>query len=216
MAVIGAAGRIGSRIVAEALDRGHEVTSVVRDKARIDDGRPVQVAEADVFAPDAVAAAVAGADVVVNAAGHAAQLDDADFYVRAARSVVAALRTLDGPPRLIVVGGFGSLRAPDGQQYADRPGLPSEAAPEIVGQRDALTYYRGVEDLNWTYVSPPPGGIAPGERTGGYAVARDTIGDRAPAATLISMEDYAVAVLDEAERPAHRRECIVAMQGGDS
>jgi hypothetical protein len=211
LAVIGASGRIGSRIVTEAIGRAHEVTAVVRDRSRVD-GRPDRVVEADVFDPGAVAAAVAGADVVVNAAGHAAQLDDADFYTRAARSVVAALRTLDLPPRLIVVGGFGSLRDTAGQQYADRPGLPAHAAPEIVGQRDALTFYRGVHDLRWTYVSPPPGGIAPGERTGTYQLALDTIGDREVTSTLISMEDYAVAVLDEAERAEHPYACVVAMR----
>ncbi|GAA1034212.1 NAD(P)-dependent oxidoreductase [Virgisporangium ochraceum] len=206
LAVIGAAGRIGSRIVTEARGRGHEVTSVVRTGGDAD-----HVVVADVFDPSAVAAAVAGADVVVNAAGHAAQLDDAGFYVRAARSVVAALRTLDPPPRLIVVGGFGSLRDPAGGQYADRPGLPVQAAPEIVGQRDALTYYRDVEDLYWTYVSPPPGGIAPGERTGTFQLARDTIGDREVSSTLVSMEDYAIAVVDEAVHARHPHACVVVM-----
>lgn len=123
LAVIGAAGRIGGRIVAEAVARGHQVTAVVRDRSRIPGG-PHDVAEADVFDPAAVATAVAGADIVVHAAGHAARLDDVGFYTRAARSVVAALRTLDPPPRLIVVGGFGSLRDVTGQQYADRPGRP--------------------------------------------------------------------------------------------
>ena len=213
LAVIGAAGRIGSRIVAEAAGRGHRVTAVVRDPSRLAGnassvvgnassvvGNASRVVAADVFDADAVAAAVSEVDVVVNAAGHAAQLADAGFYTRAAASVVAALRTLTPSPRLIVVGGFGSLLGPDGQQYADRPGLPPQAAPEIVGQRDALTFYRGVGDLQWTYVSPPPGGIAPGERTGSYRLAVDTIGDREPSSTLISMEDYAIAVLDEAER----------------
>jgi putative NADH-flavin reductase len=202
LVVIGAAGRIGSRIVTEARGRGHEVTPVVRV------GGPV---EADVFDPPAVARASAGAYVVVNASGHAAQLDDQGFYTRAARSVVTALRTLDPPPRLIVVGGFGSLRDPAGRQYADGTGLPAQAAPEIVGQRDALTYLRGVEDLDWTYVSPPPGGIAPGERTGTYQLARDTIGDREVASTLVSMEDYAIAVVDEAEHARHPRACVVVM-----
>jgi len=211
VAVIGAAGRIGSRVVGEALGRGHEVTAVVRDRSRVE-GEPDRVAEADVFDPGALAAAVAGVDVVVNAAGHAAQLDDVDFYSRAARSVVAALRTLSPPPRLIIVGGFGSLRDAAGEQYADRPGLPTKAAPEIIGQRDALTYYQGVDDLSWTYMSPPPGGLAPGERTGTYQIARDTIGERDVSSTLISMEDYAIAVLDEAERAEHPHACVVAMR----
>jgi putative NADH-flavin reductase len=212
LAVIGAAGRIGSRIVAEAVGRGHDVTAVVRDRSRVT-GTPSAVAEADVFDPDAVAASVTGADVVVNAAGHAARLDDAGFYTRAAASVVAALRTLAPSPRLIAVGGFGSLVAPDGRQYADSPRLPAQSAPEIVGQRDALTFYRGVADVRWTYLSPPPGGVPPGERTGTYVLAVDTIGDRDPLSTVISMEDYAVAVLDEVERAEHPHTCVVAMGG---
>lgn len=211
LVVIGAAGRIGSRIVTEALGRGHGVTAVVRHRSRLD-GEPDRVVEADVFDPLPVAAAVTGADVVVNAAGHAAQLDDVSFYTRAARSVVSALRTLDPRPRLIVVGGFGSLRDPTGQQYADRPGLPAEAAPEIVGQRDALTYYRSVDDVHWTYVSPPPGGIVPGERTGTFQLARDSIGDRDVSSTLVSMEDYAIAVVDEAERAEHLHACVVVLR----
>lgn len=214
IAVIGAGGRIGSRIVAEAADRGHGVTVVVRDRSKVA-STPHRVVEADVFAPEQVAAAVQGAEVVVSAAGHAAQLDDAGFYVRAIESVVAALRALAEPagvpPRLIAVGGFGSLREPGGGQYADRPNLPPAAAPEIVGQRDALTVLRGVEDLHWTYVSPPPGGITPGERTGTYTLARDTIGDRDLKTTLISMENYAIAVVDEAERAEHRHACVVVM-----
>ncbi|WP_203907748.1 NAD(P)-dependent oxidoreductase [Rhizocola hellebori] len=211
LAVIGAAGRIGSRIVKEALGRGHEVTMVVRNRSGLD-GTADRLVEADVFDSAAVKAAVAGADVVVNAAGHAAKLDDAGFYARAARSVVSALRAFDDPPRLIVVGGFGSVRDGAGGQYADRPNLPANAAPEIVGQREALTYYRTLDDLHWTYVSPPPGGIAPGQRSGKYQLAVDTIGDREAASTLISMEDYAIAVLDEAERAEHPHACVVVMR----
>jgi len=211
LAVIGATGRIGGRVVAEAIGRGHEVTAVVRDPSRVD-GRPDRVVTADVFDPLAVAAAVADAAVVVSAAGHAARLDDTEFYTQAAQSVVTALRTLEPPPRLIVVGGFGSLRESSGRQYADRPGLPAHAAPEIVGQRDALTFYRDIDDLSWTYLSPPPAGVTPGERTGRYHLALDTIGDREVASTLISMEDYAVAVVDEAERADHLHTCVVVMR----
>ena len=71
---------------------------------------------------------------------------------------------------------------------------------------------RGVGDLHWTYLSPPPGGIAPGERTGTYQLALDLIGDRDVASTLISMEDYAVAVLDEAERAEYPHACVVVMR----
>jgi putative NADH-flavin reductase len=219
IAVIGGSGRIGSRIVGEARSREHEVTAVVRDRSRIDpgaggDGR-ISVASADAFEPAAVAAAVADADVVVSAVGHAASLDDQSFYVRAAKSLVEALRSLGGEgKRLIAVGGFGSLEVSPGVQFADRSTLPDKAAPEIKGQRDALSYYRSVQDVCWTYVSPPPGGIRPGERTGSYRLTRDGVFEGEPRESLISMEDFAVAVVDEAERGEHPLTCIaIASQG---
>jgi putative NADH-flavin reductase len=212
-AVLGASGRIGGRIAAEALARGHAVTAVLREGSRMDRGDgQVTVVRADAFDPAAVAGAVAGADVVVNAVGHAASLDDQSFYVRAAQSVVTALRSLDpgSRPRLLVVGGFGSLEATPGTQFADAGGFPDHAAPEIVGQRDALTYYRGVDDVRWTYLSPPPGGIPPGVRTGSYRSAVDRAPSGEPRDSRISMEDFAVAVVDEAEHGRHPFACVSA------
>jgi len=218
-AVVGASGRIGSRVVAEALSRGHAVTAVVRDVSSSDLPRwadrtpgPVKrslsVVGGDVFEPGSVAAAVTGAEIVVSAVGHAASLDDRGYYVRAAGCLVEAVRGLgDGAPRLFVAGGFGSLVAASGTQMADAGGFPDHAAPEIVGQRDALAYLRTVSDVRWTYFAPPPGGIRPGERTGVYRTARDhVIGE--PRDSRVSMEDFAVAMVDEAERGEHPFACL--------
>jgi putative NADH-flavin reductase len=204
VAVIGASGRIGGRIVAEALDRQHAVIAAVRHESSPGDAYE----RADVFDPASVAAVAAGCDVVVSAVGHAARLDDRGYYVRAARSLVEALRGFaDDRPRMLVVGGFGSLEAAPGTQFADAGGFPDDAAPEIVGQRDALTYYRSITDVVWTYLSPPPGGIAPGERTGVYRISRDRV-EGEPGASLISMEDFAVAVVDESERSEYPFACV--------
>ncbi|HET6212206.1 MAG TPA: NAD(P)H-binding protein [Micromonosporaceae bacterium] len=207
--VIGASGRIGGCIMREALRRGHAVTAVVRDGFRGDHGESaLPVVRADVFDPVAVAAVLADCDVLVSAVGHAASLDDQGYYERAARSLVQALRGCGtGAPRLLVVGGFGSLRGETGTQLADAGGYPDHAVPEIVGQRDALTYYRTVTDVRWTYISPPPGGIGPGPRTGGYRTARDGLPGR-PGGLRVSTEDFAVAVLDEAERAEHLFACL--------
>ena len=207
-AVIGASGRIGGRIAREALARGHEVTAVVRESSTVDLGEGPAVVRADAFDPASVAAAVGGCDVVVSAVGHAASRDDPGFYVRAARSYVNALRPLgiDGP-RLLVVGGFGALESAPGVQMADAPGIPDHARPEIGGQRDALAFYRTVTDVRWTYFCPPPGGIRPGERTGAYRSQRDrVIGE--PRDSRISMEDFAVGLVDEAERGEYPYACV--------
>jgi len=207
-AVIGASGRIGGGIAREALARGHSVTAVVRDGATVDLGDAVEVRRADAFDPASLAAAVGGADIVVSAVGHAASLDDQDFYVRVARALVDTLRPLgDKGPRLLQVGGFGALESAPGVQYADSPNLPDHARPEIAGQRDALAHYRSVTDVRWTYLAPPPGGIRAGERSGRYRMERDRItGD--PRDTLISIEDFAVGLVDEAERGEHPHACV--------
>jgi uncharacterized protein len=209
--VIGASGHIGGCIFQEALRRGHATTAAVRDVSTFE-ATPATVVAVDVFGQAALAAAIAGADVVVSAVGHSASLDDHDYYARAARSLIGVLRaagTGTGRPRLLVVGGFGSLQTEPGVQFADSGRVPDHAVPEIVGQRDALTYYRTIEDVQWTYFSPPPGGIWPGERTGTYRTALDTYpGGGKSHETRVTREDFAVAVIDEAERPQHLFACV--------
>jgi putative NADH-flavin reductase len=217
-AVIGASGRLGGCIAREARFRGYAVTAVLRDPSKL--SGPGQRL-ADVFQPATVTAAAADSEVVISAVGHAASLDDAGFYVRAAESLVAALRALGTVrPRLIVVGGFGSLRVASGAQLADVARVPDHARAEVVGQRDALSYYRTVADIRWTYFSPPPGGVPSGTRTGSYQTARDGMTgaepadaepvDAEPAAGSISAEDFAVAVVDEAERGEYVFACVTA------
>lgn len=212
LAVIGASGRIGGCVVREALMREHTVTAMVRDTSAFEssqvDDPSLTVARADVFQPAAISTAAGNAQVVISAAGHAATLDDQDYYVRAAQSLVTAVRALGaGGPRLLVVGGFGGLESASGSQFADQGSFPDDAAPEILGQRDALTYYRTVTDVRWTYISPPPGGIKlDAGRTGTYQSVRDraVTGEKRP----ISTEDFAIAVLDEAERAENLFACI--------
>ncbi|MFI9381443.1 NAD(P)-dependent oxidoreductase [Kutzneria sp. NPDC052558] len=204
LAVIGASGRIGAGVVEEALGRGHAVTAVVRDPSTFDRGTPV--VRGDVFSPKDIAAAVADSDVVVSAIGHAATLDDAGYYARAACSLVEALRST-GSGRLLVVGGFGALLQESGAQFADEPRIPEHARPEIAGQRDALTYLRSVSDVRWTYLCPPPGGIWPGGRGGSYRLGLDRLDGR-PADSRVTLPDFAVAVLDEAEQAAFPFACL--------
>ncbi|NJO12319.1 MAG: NAD(P)-dependent oxidoreductase, partial [Gammaproteobacteria bacterium] len=114
---------------------------------------------------------------------------------------VEALRSLgDTAPRLIVVGGVGSLQDASGALVLER--VPAARKPEHLGQKAALDFYRTVEDVRWTYVSPPAV-IAPGERTGRYRTALDELVRDEQGNSRISMEDYAVALLDEVESPRH-------------
>ncbi|MGY2011109.1 NAD(P)-dependent oxidoreductase [Nocardia gipuzkoensis] len=210
--VFGATGVIGSRVVAEALRRGHRVTAFTRDAGRFPAERGAETwAVADWLDADSIAPAVAGLDVVVSAvnAGHgiADTIANADDFVVGARAMVAAL---DRQPRvrLIAVGGAGSLEVAPGVQLLDTGEeftrtltdvleVPAEYARVVRALRDALDIYR-LSNRHWTYLSPSSGRINPGERTGRFRIGGDQL---LLGGADISAEDVAVALLDEAEQP---------------
>ncbi|MEU0429990.1 NAD(P)H-binding protein [Streptomyces canus] len=218
--VIGATGGIGSRVVTEALDRGHHVTAFSRDATRIDEDRKNVVWKSvDVLDADAVAAVIPGLDVLISGfqPGNAAKdfadtvarsIADPTVYATAAR---ALLKALESHPRtrLIVIGGAGSLEIEPGVVRADSDellhetldeiGLPREYAAAVRGHRDALNVLRTSNRL-WTYFSPAED-IAPGERTGRFRIGGDQPVLDAKGRSRISMEDSAVALVDEAELP---------------
>lgn len=202
IAIFGATGTIGRRILREAVARGHTVTAVVRDPARLEpDG--CTVVTGDVLDPDAVAQAATGQDVLVSAVGGRTGKGHRALIEPAAESLVDALRRLGpGAPRLIAVGGAGSLRTRSGGQVWDAAGLPDEVLDIMHAHGDALDFYRTVRDIRWTNISPAAS-IEPGERTGRYRTALDDLVVDPDGASHISTEDYAVAVLDEIEQPQH-------------
>ncbi|MFF4157043.1 NAD(P)-dependent oxidoreductase [Streptomyces sp. NPDC001678] len=204
IALFGATGTIGSRVLREALDRGHQVTAVVRDPAKLTEQHPnLTVTTGDILDPASVAAAAEGQDVVVSAVGGGDGPGHVATIEPAAKSLVAGLRTLgDKAPRLITVGGAGSLRTPDGKQVWDAEGLPEFLLQIMHAHGDALDFYRTVSDVRWTNVSPAAL-IEPGERSGTYRTALDDLVVDAEGKSRISAEDYAVALIDEIETPKH-------------
>ncbi|HUN24739.1 MAG TPA: NAD(P)H-binding protein [Steroidobacteraceae bacterium] len=203
--VYGGTGNIGQRIVREALARGDEVTVVVRDPSPMGATDPrLRVLRGDVLDSAQVARTVAGADVVICAVSFRKPAPNFAGYREAAVSLIDALRSL-GPraPRLIVVGGAGSLVDASGKPVAAR--IPAAYRGEIDGQKEALDYYRTVKDVAWTYFSPAFS-IYPGKRTGKFRLGHDRLITDAKGQSRISMEDYAVAVMNEAEHPKHIRQ----------
>jgi putative NADH-flavin reductase len=193
IAVYGATGMVGSRIAAEAVRRGHEVTGVTRSGGELPDG--VKPQEGDALDADLAGGIARNHDVVVSALGPSRTAPDEGRFLRAVENLV---ETLDDA-RLVVVGGAGSLKV-DGVRLVDAPGFPDAYKPESLLAAESLAYLRGLGDgPDWTYVSPAPE-ILPGERTGSYRTELET-----PAGDRISAEDYAVALLDEIETPRHRR-----------
>jgi uncharacterized protein len=202
--VIGANGGIGRRIVKEALDRGHQITAVVRDPdGYTERAEGLGVAAGDVLDPKAVARVAEGQDVLVsavgggggNGAGHSALIEPA------ARSLVEGLRTLgEAAPRLIAVGGAGSLETAPGVRVWDAPGLPDWLLETMHAHGDAQAYYTTITDVRWTVLSPAAT-IAPGDRTGAYRTGTEQLVTDAEGDSSISTEDYAVALVDEIETP---------------
>ncbi|MEU4209690.1 NAD(P)H-binding protein [Streptomyces sp. NPDC026206] len=204
IALFGATGTIGSRVLREALDRGHQVTAAVREPSKLTERHPrLTVVTGDVLDAASVAAVAEGQDVVVSAVGGGDGPGHVATIEPAAKSLVTGLRRLgDAAPRLITVGGAGSLRTPDGKQVWDAEGLPEFLLQIMHAHGDALDYYRTVSDIRWTNVSPAAQ-IAPGERTGTYRTALDELVTDAQGTSRISAEDYAVALIDEIETPKH-------------
>lgn len=208
IALVGASGFVGSAVLEELLSRGHAVTALVRRAGRLPEAARLQQTVADAEQPDAVAAAVRGHDAVISAFnpgwGHP------DLYARflaGARGIVAGTRQA-GVPRLLVVGGAGSLYVAPGVQLVDTPEfaalVPPSVLPGAKAARDALTDLRAETVLDWVFLSPP-GQLQPGERSGRYRLGEESLLMDGAAPAGISVRDLAVAIVDEIETPRHHR-----------
>lgn len=203
VALIGASGFIGKEILAEALDRGHHVTAIVRDVSKVTTQSPnLTVIKADVLDEDAIAAALQGNEAVISAynAGHDAS-DIIDTYGRAIRSILNATRDA-GIKRFIAVSGAGSLEIEPGLQLLDTPEFPELWKPGATATREAFYTIKAQEDLDWTVLSPAMV-IEPGPRTGKFRLGTDQVVADDKGDSRISTKDFAVAIVDELENPQH-------------
>ena len=199
--LFGASGTIGQRIAREARARGHQVTAVVRHPADVEGVEGVSVVQGDVTDPTGVARVVRGADAVVSAVSPRGG-QPFSMLSRAAHALIEGMKQA-GLKRLVVVGGAGSLQAPEGGRVMDRPSFPTAWKPFAEAHAEALEVYRREgAGLDWTYISPADL-IQPGERTGHYRAGGETLVVDAEGHSHISTEDYAVALVDELEHPAH-------------
>ena len=194
IALIGASGNAGSRILRELADRGHAVTAIARDPARIAALPGVTAIAGDIADPAALTALLAGHDVVVSAV---------DFLQTDAPSLIATVKAAT-PSRYLVVGGAGSLEVAPGVRLVDTPDFPDAYKAESLAGAAFLDLLRGEAALDWTFLSPSAMFVS-GERTGHFRLGADTllVGE---GGSVISFEDYAVALTDEIETPAHRRQ----------
>ena len=203
IALIGASGFIGSKLLKEALSRGHDVTALVSNPEKIAGQPHLAVAKVDVLDTTALASLLSGHEAVITAFSGHARADTFDYYLKGFRSIVAATKQ-SNVPRLLAVGGAGSLETPTRVQLVDTPDFPEQWKQSALGAREALNLLRHEHSLNWTMLSPSAV-IAPGKRTGRFRLGDDGLLVDAQGQSTISLEDYAVAMVDELEQPAHSR-----------
>ncbi|AIQ66655.1 NAD(P)-dependent oxidoreductase [Paenibacillus graminis] len=193
--VFGATGTIGRAIVQEALNRKHEVTAVVRNPASLElEHERLQVIVADILDPVAVAEAVRGHEEVISAFGPAAGREN--DLVRAAESLLEGMQAV-GLKRLLVIGGAGTLKTESGEWLMDTPGFPGKFRLLAEAHGHAYEIY-SASSLDYTYLSPPAV-IRPGRRTGQFRIGLDRLVVDEDGDSSISVEDFAVAVIDELE-----------------
>lgn len=202
IAVIGANGKAGSLIVKEALERGHEVTAVLRDSSKVNNTQ-VKILEKDLF--DLTYDDLKENDAVIDA--FAVWAEDQLYQHKTSLAHLSDILA-EKPVRLLVVGGAGSLYVdPEHKlRLMDTPDFPDMFKPLASNMGEAFDALRTRKDVNWTYLSPSADFSAEGVRTGKYKAGGEELMTNSKGLSTISYADYAIAMLDEAELPKHLQE----------
>jgi uncharacterized protein len=194
LAIIGATGNVGTRLVDEALSRHHAVTAIARDISKLTRRTGMSATVGDVTQPDAILPLLKGHDAIVSSLR---------FQSSDPQQLIDLVRR-SGVKRYLVVGGAASLEIAPGEILLNSPHFPAAYKPEASAGKAFLDALRNVKDLDWTFVSPSVF-FGPGERTGKFRLSDNTLLTAADGKSSISYEDYAVALLDEVETPKHIR-----------
>jgi uncharacterized protein len=194
IAVVGASGNAGSRIVSELARRGHSVTAIARNPEKIASHPNVTAKKGDAHDQAALARLLAGHDSAISSIHFLAS--DPEKLIGAAKDSAVG--------RYLVVGGAGSLEVAPGVRLVTTPGFPAIYKAEAEKGAAFLDRLAREKDLNWTFISPSAL-FLPGERTGKFRLGTDQLLTAADGKSSISFEDFAVALADEIERPAHIR-----------
>lgn len=203
IALIGASGYVGSALLKEALARNHLVSALVSRPDRLQPQANVTAVSVDVLDQGALAAALDGHDAVISAFSGHAQEAVYDYYMAGMRSILAAVKQA-AVARLLVVGGAGSLEAAPGTLLIDTPEFPQAWKATARGAQDVLALLRKEPELAWTMLSPSAL-LEPGERTGVFRLGGEQLLVDDKGESRISLEDFAVAMIDELETPRHER-----------
>lgn len=209
IALLGATGFVGSAILKEALNRGHELIAVVRNPEKLTlNNDNLTVVKGDAMDSEALAAAITGADAVVSAYNPGwSNPDIYNEFLKGSQSIQQAVRK-SGVKRLLVVGGAGSLFIAPNLQLIDTPEFPGDFKPGALAAREYLNILKEEKELDWTFLSPAiemHQGTS-GQRKGQYRTGLDNPVFDTNKRSIISVEDIAVAIVDEIETPKHIRQ----------
>lgn len=210
IALIGATGFTGAPVLAELLSRGHQVTALARNPAKLSAEKGLTVVKADVLDEKQVAAAVAGHDAVISAYNPGwTEPKIHDLFLQGSQAILQGVKQAS-VKRVLVIGGAGSLYVAPGLQLVDTPQFPAEYKQGALAARELLNRIEKETSLDWTLISPPIG-LAPGERTGKYRVGgNDLLPGKGDVPAGISVADLAVAIVDEIEKPQHIKKRFTA------
>lgn len=195
VALIGAAGRVASRILNELLERGHDVTAIAPHPEKLVERPHLTLLHGDITDEKGLPEQLAGQDAVISAVP----------FLKVNPTILIAAVKKAGVSRLLVVGGAGSLEVSPGVALVDTPGFPAPARPESLAGRAFLNTLRQDPDLDWTFLSPSDH-FTSGEHSGKFRLGGDALLVDAQGKSWISFEDFAIALVDELETPRHSRQ----------
>lgn len=205
--LIGATGFVGSAILNEALNRGIKVTAVVRNPEKVKiSNSDLKIVTADVSSATTVAEVAQGADAVISA--YNPGWSNPDIYNETLKTYPAILEGVKkaGVKRLLIVGGAGTLFVAPGVRVIDSGAIPDSIMGGVKSLGEFyLNTLMNEKDIDWVFFSPA-GSIQPGERTGNYRLGKDNLMVNEKGESVISVQDYAKAMIDELETPAHHQE----------
>lgn len=193
VALVGASGNVGSRLLKELSSRGHQVTAIARNPDKITSLPGVVAQKGDLFDVLAMTELLRGHDAVISSVFFTAS--DPDKLIGAVKA--------SGVKRYLVVGGAGSLEVAPGMLLVDSPDFPADYKPEAEKGLAFLEALKREKELDWTFLSPSAM-FGPGERTGRFRLGDDQLLTNEKGSS-ISYEDLAVAMVDELEKPSHSR-----------
>ena len=205
--LIGASGFVGTAILNELLNRGHKVTAIVRDPAKVTASNPnLKVIQADVTDTDVLIEASKGKDAVISA--YNPGWKNPNIYEETLKNYPLIVDSVKkaGVERLLIVGGAGNLFYAPGKMVMDADDVPAKLLPGIKSLGEFyLNTLRKENDIDWIFLSPAAN-MTPGERTGKFRIGKDDLVVDVNGDSNISVEDYAVAMVDELEQKHHHKE----------